>query len=169
MKLILSTITDTYRTIRRKNTWLESCYPSQLTQINCHIFLHVLCKLTSTSMFLLEMMMPAQNLLCMTLGNIHEIKKNTKICSTVLIQWNVLYVIWKKSWSSFRYTEFFEFQKLPLTTNHCTKKPQKPGKYKKEVSSFWFQSLSIKIGRYSETLTVIYKIHPVKIRAILTY
>lgn len=131
MKRILSTITHNYRTIQRKNTWLESCYPSQLTQINCHIFLRVLCKLTSTSMFLLSMMMPAQNLLCMTLGNTCEMEKNTKICSMVLIQQNVLYIIWKKAWSSFRYTEFFEFQKLPLTTNHCTKKPQIPGKYKK--------------------------------------
>lgn len=79
MTLVLSTVIHNYRTTWRKNTWLESCHPLQLTTINCHIFLHVLCKLTSTSMFLLEMMMPAQNdMLCMTLGNTHEIKKILK-------------------------------------------------------------------------------------------
>lgn len=73
------------------------------------------------------------------------------ICSVVLMSQNVLYIVWKKAWSFFRYTEFFKFQKLTITLQW-----KKPG--------FSTQSLWIKTGRYSQSLTVIYKTHPVEIK-----
>lgn len=84
------------------------------------IFFHVLCKLPSTGMFLLKMMMHAWNLLCMRFGNTNEMNKILicTICSVVLMPHNFLYIVWKKVWRSFfRYREFFECQKL---TNYYT-------------------------------------------------
>lgn len=94
----------------------------------CHkIFFHMPCKPPSTSMFLLEMMMHAQNLLCMWFGITQEMNKilTCTICSMVLMSQNVLYIVWKKAWRSFfRYTEFFEFQELTLTIRLHWKKPK---------------------------------------------
>lgn len=73
-------------------------------KLKCHkIFFHMPCKLPSTSMFLLEMMMHAKNLFCMRFGNTHEMNK-ILICTMVLMSQNFLYIIWKKAWSFFRYT-----------------------------------------------------------------
>lgn len=93
----------------KENTWLGSCCPPNLTQISVTIFLHMPCKLPSTSMLLLKMVMHAQNLLCMQFGNTHAINKILiwVIFSAVLMS----HVVWKKAWRSFfRYTEFFDFR-----------------------------------------------------------
>lgn len=171
MKLVLATIIHNYRTIWRKNTQLGSCCPSQLTQIRVtKFFFHMPCKLPSTSMFLLKMMMHAQNLLCMQFLAI--LMRWTKYWSVQFVAQyschSVLYIVWKKVWIFSRYTEFFEFQKLTL---NITLHLKKTWEYKKtkEISVFWTQSLSIKTGRYFKALSVIYKTHSMEIWAIQKY
>lgn len=102
-------------------------------------------------------------------GNTHEMNKILicKICSIVFMSQCFIHSLEK----SMNFLQVHRVLWISETNIKYYTALKKTWEYKKpkEISVFWTQSLSIKTGRYFKAFSVIYKTHPMEIKAIQKY